>query len=91
MIEMLRPRELRARGMLGMNARNLDFIGRYNPRSRFPLVDNKLRTKLIAEQYGVPVPRLRFAVDQQHQVNDALRKLAELDGFAIKPAKGSGA
>lgn len=90
MIEMLRPRELRAWGMLGMNARNLDFIGRYNPRSRFPLVDNKLRTKLIAEQYGVPVPRLRFAVDQQHQVNDALRKLAELDGFAIKPVKGSG-
>lgn len=89
-MDLLRPRELRAQGMLGMNARNLDFIGRYNPRARFPLVDNKLRTKLIAEKYAVPVPRLRFAVDKQHQVDEALARLMELDGFAIKPAKGSG-
>lgn len=82
--------ELRDYGMLGMNARNLDFIGRYNARSRYPLVDNKLKTKLIAEEYGLPVPPLRFSLTQQHDVDRAIEKLDELDGFAIKPAKGSG-
>ena len=32
--------------MLGMNCRNVDFINRYNQRRLYPLVDNKLKTKL---------------------------------------------
>jgi alpha-L-glutamate ligase-like protein len=89
-MRLLSPRALRSRGMLGMNARNLDFIGRYNQRARFPLVDNKLRTKLLAEKYAIPVPGLRFALHRQHQVDSALDQLETLDGFAMKPAKGSG-
>jgi alpha-L-glutamate ligase-like protein len=76
--------------MLGMNARNLDFIGRYNRRSLYPLVDNKLLTKRLAQDYELTVPRLRFALSQQHEVDEALETLASADGFAIKPAKGSG-
>ena len=41
-------RRLKAFGMLGMNCRNVDFINRYNERKHFPLVDNKLKTKLLA-------------------------------------------
>jgi len=76
--------------MLGMNARNLEFIGRYNDRSRYPLVDDKLQTKLLAADYEVPTPRLRLVLRAQHQVQRVAARLAELDGFAIKPAKGSG-
>jgi alpha-L-glutamate ligase-like protein len=90
MISLLSPGELKRYGMLGMNARNLDFIGRYNQRRLYPLVDNKLKTKLLAADYEMPVPALRFALSRQHEVEGALTTLESLDGFAMKPAKGSG-
>ncbi|MDB4476383.1 alpha-L-glutamate ligase-like protein, partial [bacterium] len=49
-------KQLKNYGMLGMNCRNVDFINRYNDRTLFPLVDNKLQTKLLAQEYGVPTP-----------------------------------
>lgn len=73
-----------------MNARNLNYIGRYNKRQLYPLVDDKLRTKQIAQEFEIPVPKLLAAISQQHEVNDALKQLEELSGFALKPAKGSG-
>jgi alpha-L-glutamate ligase-like protein len=76
--------------MLGMNCRNLEFIGRYNNRSLYPLVDNKLKTKLLAEEHGVPTPQLQFVVREQHEINHIEDQLAERDSFVIKPAKGSG-
>jgi hypothetical protein len=72
MISLLSPGELKRYGMLGMNARNLDFIGRYNQRRLYPLVDNKLKTKLLAADYEMPVPALRFALSRQHEVDSAL-------------------
>ncbi len=44
------PWRLRRMGILGMNCRNRDFIGSYNSRHLFPLVDNKLKTKLLADE-----------------------------------------
>ena len=31
-------------GIMGMNQRNVNYIGRYNERSLYPLVDNKVLT-----------------------------------------------
>ena len=84
------PRRLQELGMLGMNCRNLEFIGRYNDRRLYPLVDNKLKTKLLAEEYGVPTPQLQFVVREQHEINHIEDQLAERDCFVLKPAKGSG-
>jgi len=83
-------KRLKNYGMLGMNCRNVDFINRYNDRKLFPLVDNKLKTKLLAQDYDVPTPTLRFVVREQHEISHIERELAGLDGFALKPAKGSG-
>jgi len=77
-------------GILGMNCRNRDFIGSYNSRHLFPLVDDKLKTKLLAEEYELATPRLFFVVREQHEIAQIEKKLAGLDGFAVKPAKGSG-
>ncbi|CAA0121788.1 Uncharacterised protein [Halioglobus japonicus] len=77
-------------GMLGMNCRNVDFINRYNDRKLFPLVDNKLKTKLLAQEYDVPTPALKFVVREQHEISHIERELAGLESFALKPAKGSG-
>ncbi len=84
------PWDLSSRGILGMNRRNVDYILRYNDRSLYPLVDNKLKTKLVAEEYGVPTPAKLFVVRQQHEINEVDELLADREGFALKPAKGSG-
>ena len=84
------PWRLQRMGILGMNCRNRDFIGSYNSRHLFPLVDDKLKTKLLAEEYELATPRLFFVVREQHEIAQIEKKLAGLDGFAVKPAKGSG-
>ncbi|WP_020208567.1 alpha-L-glutamate ligase-like protein [Gilvimarinus chinensis] len=84
------PFKLRRMGMLGMNCRNRDFIGRYNDRRLYPLVDNKLETKLLAQEHQVATPQLRFVVKEQHEISQIEKSLDKLSGFAIKPAKGSG-
>jgi alpha-L-glutamate ligase-like protein len=84
------PWRLKRMGILGMNCRNRDFIGSYNPRSLFPLVDNKLKTKLLAEEYEVTTPKLLFVVNAQYEIAHIEDQLMDLETFAIKPAKGSG-
>ncbi len=84
------PRQLREQGVLGMNSRNIDYIGRSNDRSRYPLVDNKLKTKQIAEQQGMSVPALFGVIEIQRQVQNLERLLEGIEKFVIKPAQGSG-
>lgn len=85
-----RPSVLRKHGILGMNARNVGYIGKYNPRRNYPLVDNKLLTKQLAQQRNIPVPELYGVVEYQHQVSSIIATLEPYDGFVIKPVQGSG-
>lgn len=84
------PQTLNQRGILGMNRRNIEFISGYNDRRQFPLVDNKLTTKLLAEEEGLAVPRLLGVVDTQHAIQQIDGKLRGLEDFVAKPAQGSG-
>jgi alpha-L-glutamate ligase-like protein len=84
------PRKLRDLGIVGMNDRNINLIAEQNPRHLYPLVDNKLHTKLLAAEKGVATPELIGALRTQHDLQDLESFLAPHDGFAIKPAKGSG-
>lgn len=84
------PLHLNRLGMLNMNRRNVDYISRYNERSSYPLVDNKLKTKLAVAELGVKTPSLLMVVTQQHEISHFREKADALEGFAIKPAKGSG-
>jgi alpha-L-glutamate ligase-like protein len=77
-------------GILGMNRRNVSYIFRYNDRSRYPLVDNKLKTKLLAEKFHMPTPKLRAVVRYQYEIASFGKKIEDLDGFVIKPSKGAG-
>ena len=86
----IKASRLREHGMLGMNCRNVEFINRYNDRRLFPLVDNKLQTKLLAQKYEVPTPGLQFVVREQHEISRIERQLVDRDRFVLKPAKGSG-
>src|SRR5690554_6804159 len=84
------PWRLSKIGMLGINCRNRDFIGRYNPRHLFPQVDDKLKTKLLAQRHKLATPSLRFVVREQHSINRIEQQLHDLEGFVLKPAKGAG-
>jgi alpha-L-glutamate ligase-like protein len=61
-----------------MNRRNIGYISRYNERRYYPLVDNKLTTKLIS------------VVRTQHEVEAVEEQLQGLREFVAKPAQGSG-
>ncbi len=84
------PWALARRGVLGMNRRNIAYIARYNDRSNYPLVDDKLRTKLVAQKARLNVPALLHVVRTQHEIEVIQAELANLSEFVIKPAQGSG-
>jgi len=84
------PFKIAQLGIMGMNQRNVGYIGRYNPRSLYPLVDNKLKTKRIAVDAGVTVPKLIGTIQHQHEVNNIVAMVKDWPGFCIKPARGSG-
>jgi len=77
-------------GVLGINRRNSRYLLRYNPRSLYPLVDDKLQTKRLAEKVGTAVPELYGVVEIHRQIRDLPKLLAEHSDFVVKPSRGSG-
>lgn len=84
------PGKLRQAGIVGMNMRNVEMIANHNPRRLYPLVDDKLQTKLLVEKAGLAAPRLLGVVRSQGNVRELKEFLAGCGPFVIKPAKGSG-
>ncbi|MFV0447314.1 MAG: alpha-L-glutamate ligase-like protein [Vibrio sp.] len=84
------PFKLKRKGVMGMNKRNHAYIGRYNDRSKYPLVDDKLKTKIIAQRAGATVPKLIGVVSNQGDVKHIHEMVKDWPGFVIKPARGSG-
>jgi len=83
-------KKMKELGLLGINRRNADYIRLYNKRAYFPLVDDKLRTKQLAQQAGLPVPELYGVISIEHEVATLGELLKPYDQFVIKPAQGSG-
>ena len=81
---------LKEKGILGMNRRNIHYIGQFNDRKFFPLVDNKLTTKILAQEAGLAIPKLLHVVEAQHEIETLDPVLDELSAFVAKPAQGSG-
>ncbi len=73
-----------------MNERNADYVMRYNPRRLYPLVDDKLRTKRLAQDNGIAVPELYGVLEVQRDVRDFSGVVAGRDSFVVKPAQGAG-
>ena len=87
-LEMIRS--LREAGVLGMNSRNAEYIMRCNPRSTYPLVDNKVLTKQLAEKHQIPTPPLYYVVERHGGISGLERALGGCREFVVKPARGSG-
>lgn len=81
---------LRKNGILSINQRNSDYVLRYNPRKRYPLVDDKLKTKKLAIKAGIAVPELYEVIETEHQIKNIEKILLAYKDFVIKPAHGAG-
>lgn len=87
---LMTPRELREKGVVGINMRNARYLLPNNPRRLYRLVDDKLQTKALAEERGLSVPQTYAVIRSPHDVAQMEEMLAAYDSFVIKPACGSG-
>ncbi|HEY8504732.1 MAG TPA: alpha-L-glutamate ligase-like protein [Gemmataceae bacterium] len=82
-------KRLRRRGVIGINRRNADFIAAQNPRSLFPLVDDKLRMRALCRRIGVPTPEVYAVLRSHAQLRHLPDLLAEFGDVVLKPNRGS--
>lgn len=83
-------RRLHAIGLVGIGQRNAEFVLRYNQRKYYPRVDDKLITKALAIEAGLPVPELYADVREEHEIADLHERIRDREQFVVKPAHGSG-
>ena len=83
------PKKFREHGLLGMNARNYYVISKHNKRSLYPLVDDKVQTKKLANGININTPRMIGVVEHQFEVKNLPQIVAGRSEFVIKPAHGS--
>ena len=90
MFKFTTPAKLNKAGVVGMNRRNVELIAQNNPRRLYPLVDDKLQTKRVTEGVGIATPTTIGVARTQYHVGQLGDFLSDLQGFVIKPSKGSG-
>lgn len=83
-------KKLRENGVLGMNDRNYSVIAKNNKRSLYVLVDDKVKTKRLANSININTPEMIGIIEHQYQVQNFLNIIKGHDTFVIKPAHGSG-
>ena len=84
------PSELKRRGVLGINVRNLHYIAPLNPRRLFVRVDDKAVTKQICHANGIPVPETYGLITRFGDIRRFRRIVGNRQQFVIKPACGAG-
>ena len=82
-------RALQHAGVLGINRRNSEFTLRWNPRSAYPSVDDKLLTKELCAAAGIPTPRLLAVARHHFELRKLREAMARLTSFVLKPARGA--
>jgi len=76
--------------LVGINRRNVELVYPNNPRVHYPIADDKLRTKTLLVEAGVPVPETLVECAGLFAIDRALEALAGVGDFVVKPASGSG-
>jgi alpha-L-glutamate ligase-like protein len=79
-----------AGGVLGINRRNAGCILDHNPRSRFPVVDDKLLMADLCARVGVPTPAIIGVVARYAELPFLEQLLRFRTELVLKPARGSG-
>lgn len=85
-----RWKALEARGIMGINRRNADYVLKYNKRSLYPIVDDKILTKQRALDAGIHVPEMYGIIATEKDIDRLDEIIGERNDFVIKPAQGAG-
>ena len=75
--------------LLGMNARNLDYIRPYNRKRAKRLADDKILSKRMLKRGGIPVPKLLAKIKSVEELED-FDWTSLPSSFALKPNRGYG-
>jgi alpha-L-glutamate ligase-like protein len=78
------------RELLGLNRRNHAFMFGYNPRHRYRLADDKVATKALLAQHGIPSPVTHASCAAHWDVERVGTLLRALPACVLKPARGAG-
>ncbi|WP_455925062.1 alpha-L-glutamate ligase-like protein [Pseudomonas putida] len=81
---------LHARGIMGINRRNADYVLKYNKRSLYPIVDDKIITKERAIAAGIHVPEMYGVISTEKEISQLGNIIGGRSDFVIKPAQGAG-
>jgi len=76
-------------GILGINARNLEYLRPFNRKKAMQMADSKLATKQFLSTRGIPVPKL-IATIRDHNDLAKFDFNALPDSFVLKPNAGFG-
>lgn len=85
-----RWKALEAKGIMGINRRNADYVLKYNERHLFPVVDDKIITKKRAMEAGIDVPEMYGIISTEKEIENLDAIIGERNDFVIKPAQGAG-
>jgi alpha-L-glutamate ligase-like protein len=85
-----RWKALEARGIMGINRRNADYVLKYNKRSLYPIVDDKIITKMRAIEAGIHVPEMYGIISTEKEIENLGKIIEGRSDFVIKPAQGAG-
>ncbi|MFG3453480.1 alpha-L-glutamate ligase-like protein [Stutzerimonas stutzeri] len=81
---------LEAKGIMGINRRNADYVLKYNKRNLYPIVDDKIITKERALEAGIHVPEMYGIIETEKDIEKLSDIVKDHVDFVVKPAQGAG-
>jgi alpha-L-glutamate ligase-like protein len=81
---------LEAKGIMGINRRNADYVLKYNKRNLYPIVDDKIITKERAIEAGIDVPEMYGIIETERDIEKLAEIVKDHPDFVVKPAQGAG-
>lgn len=81
---------LEAKGIMGINRRNADYVLKYNNRNLYPIVDDKIITKERAIEAGIHVPEMYGVIETEKDIDRLKDIVKDHPDFVVKPAQGAG-
>ena len=81
---------LEAKGIMGINRRNADYVLKYNKRHLYPIVDDKIITKQRAIEAGIDVPEMYGVIETEKGIDKLREIIGDRPDFVVKPAQGAG-
>lgn len=77
------------KGILGINARNIHYVKKFNPKKLIKLANNKIKTKNFLWERGIPVAKNYWIISSRKELLNFDFSLLPTTDFVVKPNKWS--